>query len=68
MLYGNRMFMKKLSYFSVSFLVFWVVSFYLIAQAPANYYQDRTGKRGEIWQNVLSKVICKVGNGSNFYF
>ena len=57
MLYGNRMFMKKLSYFSVSFLVFWVVSFYLIAQAPANYYQSAIGKKERELKTALYNIV-----------
>ena len=51
------MFMKKLSYFSVSFLFFWVVSFYLIAQAPANYYQSAIGKKERELKTALYNIV-----------
>ncbi|BCI63534.1 MULTISPECIES: hypothetical protein [Bacteroidales] len=59
--------MKKFLCIIIAMLGIWAILAFFYVQIP-DYYQDRTGKRGEIWQNVLSKVICKVGNGSNFYF
>ena len=59
--------MKKFLCIIIAMLGIWAILAFFYVQIT-DYYQDRTGKRGEIWQNVLSKVICKVGNGSNFYF
>ena len=47
--------MKKFLCIIIAMLGIWAILAFFYVQIP-DYYQDRTGKRGEIWQNVLSKV------------